>query len=145
MFILIWFSALLLQISTATSAVEPTVELKAVLTAVFTDKELAFYLDKQPVSDMAFLFRYEELPIYDGVTLSKPVFNIDYNKNKIVRYNLKMPDEENGVTIIVESIKVANGFATVKLRVPRNGVVGEYSLHKEQAKWVVVKAVVEQT
>lgn len=121
------------------------VDLQAILAQVFTYPHLTPFLS--PLSpDGELLFRYEELPIANGVPLPKPTFDIHRPHQLPVRHITGMQREYGRKVIIVERVIISHDSARVDLRIPSEGAFGNFRLSKGRAgTWRVVKAFVAET
>ncbi|WP_139924552.1 hypothetical protein [Hymenobacter sp. DG01] len=118
--------------------------IRQVVQATFSDNQLSIFLNRPGPG--IFTFRYEELPVINDEQLPKPKFNITLNNRCVIEYNIRMSDEINAIPIIVEQVIIDYDSAKVNLRIPKQGVIGQFRLGKTaDGAWLVTKAFVVET
>lgn len=141
LFALSW---LLLLASCADTASGQETTVREVVQQTFLSKQLTPFLSR--LGPNPFTFQYEELPMYNGRHLPKPEFDIVLKNRQVIKYNTRMGDEAASIPILIEQIIIARDSATVKLRIPKQGVIGQFHLGKDATNtWFVTKAFVVET
>ncbi|MBB4602695.1 hypothetical protein HNQ93_003460 [Hymenobacter luteus] len=134
----------LILLSCQKSVSVPSNDIQQVVQATFADNQLARFLNRPGPG--IFTFRYEELPVHNNEHLPKPQFNIMLSNKHVIEYNIRMKDEVNAIPIIVEQVIIDHDSAKVNLRIPKQGVIGQFRLGKTaDGAWLVTKAFVVET
>lgn len=118
--------------------------IRQLVQATFSDNHLIRFLNRPGPG--VFTFRYEELPVHNNEHLPKPRFNILLSNKRVIEYNTRMSDEAVTIPIIVEQVIINHDSAKVNLRIPKQGVIGQFRLGKTaDGAWLVTKAFVVET
>ena len=122
-------------------------DVQEIVTTVANESELAKWLVLYCTGkEIGLFFRYEKAVRCNKAPLAAVKFDFPFQQRRAVRYlsTASLAKRAGSAVITIESLGIDGKQATLKVRVPAEGVHGEFTLTK-QDKWVIQTAHVFET
>ena len=118
-------------------------DIQAVLQQAFMHPKMNRFLDWSHQHYR--IFRYEELPVYNGHPLPKPKFDVAIANQTPFKYSAYRREEINNPLILVSQVIIDHDSATVNLVIPKQSVYSSFRLSKSATgAWQVATVSVGQ-